>query len=70
MFIGIDMCSGPGGLSEGFMSVKYRNYKFHIAVANDVDIRVRKTYMANHPNTKFVLGSIANESTKKPYKKH
>ena len=64
-FNGLELCSGPGGLSEGFMSVKYNNSKFFIAVANDADESVSLTYTNNHKNTKFVLGSLVSEKIKK-----
>lgn len=65
IFTGLELCSGPGGFSEGFMSAKHNNSEFFIAVANDVDENVSNTYMHNHPGTEFVLGSIISEKTKK-----
>ena len=64
-FSGVEICSGPGGLSQGFMNVKHKNCKFFIAVANDADKNVAKTYTNNHTNTEFVLGSITSEDIKK-----
>ena len=64
-FNGIEICAGPGGLSQGFMSARYRDCKFHIVVANDADKNVAKTYMNNHSDTEFVLGSITSEDVKK-----
>ena len=65
IFNGLELCSGPGGLSEGFMSAKYKDSKFFIAVANDSDENVYHTYTNNHKNTKFVLGSLVSEKIKK-----
>lgn len=65
IFNGLELCSGPGGLSEGFMSAKYSNTKFFIAVANDADENVFLTYTNNHKNTKFVLGSLVSKKIKK-----
>ena len=65
IFNGLELCSGPGGLSEGFMSVKYKESKFFIAVANDADENVSKTYKNNHSDTKFVLGSLTSKQIKK-----
>ena len=67
IFHGLELCSGPGGLSEGFTNVKYHNYKFFISVANDTDENVAKTYVHNHPNTEFILGSLVSENIKKTY---
>ena len=65
IFNGLELCSGPGGLSEGFMSAKYKDSKFFITVANDSDENVSHTYTNNHKNTKFVLGSLISEKIKK-----
>ena len=65
IFNGLELCSGPGGLSEGFMNARYSNSKFFIAVANDADENVSRTYTSNHRNTAFVLGSLISEKTKK-----
>lgn len=64
-FNGLELCSGPGGLSEGFMGVKHSNAKFFIAVANDADENVSLTYRNNHKKTHFVLGSLASKKIKK-----
>ncbi len=65
IFNGVELCSGPGGMSQGFMDARHGNSKFFIAVANDADKNVAKTYTSNHPDTEFVLGSITSESVKK-----
>ena len=64
-FKGLELCSGSGGLSEGFMSAKYKDSKFFVAVANDADENVSLTYTKNHRNTAFVLGNLVSEKTKK-----
>jgi len=47
------------------MSARYGGSGFFIAVANDVDENVSKTYTHNHPNTEFILGNLAYENTKR-----
>ncbi|MBM3910589.1 MAG: DNA cytosine methyltransferase [Thaumarchaeota archaeon] len=61
----LDLFSGPGGLSEGFKNARNHSFRFNIVVANDNDPNAAKTYQRNHPSTKFILGSISEESTKK-----
>lgn len=49
----VSFFAGCGGLDLGFEQAG-----FHIVWANEFDTAVRKTYIKNHPNTKFVLGDI------------
>lgn len=65
IFNALELCSGPGGLSTGFMLARYLKYGFFVAVANDADKNVSQTYMANNPDTEFVLGSLSSEKIKK-----
>ena len=49
----IDLFSGAGGLSMGFMKAG-----FNILAANDVDECAANTYYLNNHNTRFLLGPI------------
>ena len=60
----LDLFSGPGGMSCGIMNAGDHHAGFEVVVANDNDAAVRSTYERNHPDTKFVFGSIAEEKTK------
>ena len=53
MFKCVDLFSGAGGLSEGF-----RQSGFEILLANDFDSWCEASYKLNHPETKFLPGSI------------
>jgi DNA (cytosine-5)-methyltransferase 1 len=61
----VDLFSGPGGLSRGFEDARNSNYQFKTIVANDINEHAGDTYKANHKGTEFILGSIADEGTKK-----
>lgn len=53
----VDLFCGAGGLSEGF-----RQNGFDILLANDFDAWCGATYKLNHPETKFVSGTIQDIS--------
>lgn len=55
----LDLFAGCGGLSKGFELAG-----FEIVCANDVLKHASKTYIRNHPNTKFILGDITNSTIK------
>lgn len=51
----ISLFSGCGGLDLGFEKAG-----FEIALANEFDKKIGKTYRVNHPNTKLIEGDIRN----------
>lgn len=51
----IELFAGSGGLGTGFI-----NAGFNIVSANDIWQPAAKTYMANHPNTRYIVEDIAN----------
>ena len=55
----LDLFSGCGGLSQGFEQAG-----FEIVAGNDILEYAGKTYMGNHPNTKFFLGDITKKNIK------
>jgi len=55
----LDLFAGCGGLSKGFELAG-----FNIVAANDNWEPCAKTYIMNHPNTKFFLGDITDEKIK------
>lgn len=57
MFKCVDLFCGAGGLSEGF-----RQNGFEILLANDFDSWCEATYRRNHPDTRFLSGSIQDIS--------
>jgi len=57
--VAADLFCGAGGLSYGFRDAKYR-----IAFANDIDEDSGITYERNHPGSVFLPGSIEYLSTK------
>ena len=59
MFKCVDLFCGAGGLSEGF-----RQNGFDILLANDFDTWCEATYKLNHPETKFISGSIQDLTAK------
>lgn len=55
----LDLCSGCGGLSEGFEMAG-----FDVTAAVDVSEPAAKTYQLNHARTQFFLGDITDQMTK------
>lgn len=53
----VDLFSGVGGLSLGFIESG-----FNLVLANDNDPEIAETFIANHPETKFILDDIHNIS--------
>lgn len=53
----IDLFSGPGGFSEGFLEEDY-----NVLVGVDFDENSAKTYKANHSNSEFIRDDISNVS--------
>lgn len=53
----IELFAGAGGLGTGFI-----NSGFNIISANDIWDAAGKTYIANHPNVKFIVKDIAKLS--------
>ncbi|MFX1560133.1 MAG: DNA (cytosine-5-)-methyltransferase [Promethearchaeota archaeon] len=49
----IDLFSGAGGLSEGFVQAGH-----NVVLATDFNANMCKTYAYNHPNTKVVLADV------------
>jgi DNA (cytosine-5)-methyltransferase 1 len=56
----VDLFAGVGGLSLGF-----QENNFEISFANDIDKDASKTFIHNHPKTKFILGDIKELSEDK-----
>ena len=62
----IDLFAGVGGLSLGFSQVG-----FDVILANEYDAEIATSYVANHPDTKMIVGDITKldlEETFLPYK--
>ncbi len=51
----IELFAGAGGLGTGFI-----NAGFNIISANDIWESAAKTYVANHPNVKYIVKDIAD----------
>src|SRR5687768_5606024 len=49
----VDLFAGVGGLSLGFKTLG-----FDVVFANDNDTDASRTFMRNHPKTKFHIGDI------------
>lgn len=58
----IDLFSGVGGFSLGF-----RQAGFEIAVANEIDESIAKSYALNHPDTKMLVGDIREIDIQKEF---
>jgi len=56
----IDLFAGAGGLSHGF----YKNSKFKILAANEIEKDMAATYQLNHPNVKVYNKDIKDFSFK------
>ena len=58
----IDLFAGVGGLSLGFeMS------GFDVLLANEYDKSIAEAYIANHKNTKMIIGDITSLDLKKTF---
>lgn len=55
MYNCIELFAGAGGLGTGFL-----NADFNIVCANDIWKPAAETYIANHPNVKYVIDDISN----------
>ena len=60
----LDLFSGPGGLSEGIQQARNHNFRFKVIVATDLEPTAASTYMKNHSDVDFILGSITEKSIK------
>lgn len=62
----IDLFAGVGGLSLGFSQVG-----FNVILANEYDAEIAASYVANHPDTRMIVGDITKLDLKEtflPYK--
>ena len=51
----IDLFAGVGGLSLGF-----EKKGFEVVLANEYDASIAASYIANHKNTKMIVGDITS----------
>ena len=51
----IDLFAGVGGLSLGF-----EKKGFDVVLANEYDASIAASYIANHKNTKMIVGDITS----------
>ena len=52
----IEVCSGAGGLSTGFISAGH-----NVIMAQELDQNAAKTYMFNHPKSEILVGDISDK---------
>lgn len=53
MIKAISLFSGAGGMDVGF-----KNAGVDVVLANEIDLNAANTFVANHPDTKMIVGDI------------
>lgn len=61
----IDLFAGVGGLSLGF-----EQKGFEVVLANEYDVSIAKSYMANHKNVNMIIGDITSLDLKDTFGKY
>ena len=55
MIKAISLFSGAGGMDVGF-----KNAGVDVVLANEIDLNAANTFVANHPDTKMIVGDITS----------